>query len=32
MLENATWQAKWISDGSRQPEKDEDYYKEDGCL
>ena len=29
MLEASDWQAKWISDGSRFPAKDEDYYKED---
>ena len=29
MLDAADWSAKWISDGSRNPEKDEDYYKED---
>ena len=29
MLEATDWKAKWISDGSKQPEKDEDYYKED---
>ncbi|MEO8764022.1 MAG: family 78 glycoside hydrolase catalytic domain [Ginsengibacter sp.] len=23
------WQAKWIGDGRKNPEKDEDYYKED---
>ena len=23
------WKAKWISDGSKNPLKDEDYYKED---
>jgi alpha-L-rhamnosidase len=29
MLQQEDWKAKWISDGSRQPVKDEDYYKED---
>jgi alpha-L-rhamnosidase len=29
MLDQKDWQAKWISDGSNQPEKDEDYYKDD---
>ncbi|MCW3091961.1 MAG: alpha-L-rhamnosidase [Ferruginibacter sp.] len=29
MLDQNDWKAKWISDGSRNPDKDEDYYKED---
>lgn len=29
MLNQNDWQAKWITDGSKQPEKDEDYYKDD---
>jgi alpha-L-rhamnosidase len=29
MLDASDWKAKWISDGSKQPVKDEDYYKED---
>ena len=29
MLNGKDWQAKWISDGSVQPAKDEDYYKDD---
>ena len=29
MLQQQDWKAKWISDGSKQPAKDEDYYKED---
>jgi len=29
MLDTNEWQAKWISDGSKNPEKDEDYYKPD---
>src|SRR3954454_1908496 len=29
MLEANEWQAQWISDGSTQPVKEEDYYKED---
>ena len=29
MLSPTDWQAKWINDGSRQFEKDEDFYKDD---
>ena len=29
MLDPKDWNAKWISDGSKNPERDEDYYKED---
>ena len=29
MLDPKDWNAKWISDGSSNPERDEDYYKED---
>ncbi len=29
MLEEKDWKANWISDGSRQPSTEEDYYKED---
>ena len=29
MLDPKDWNAKWISDGSKNPESDEDYYKED---
>lgn len=29
MLDSADWQAKWIGDGSRTPEKDEDFYRKD---
>jgi len=29
MLDLNEWRAKWISDGSKNPEKDEDYYKPD---
>lgn len=29
MLKPSDWQAKWISDGSRNPERDEDAYKPD---
>jgi alpha-L-rhamnosidase len=29
MLHHEDWTAKWIGDGNKQPEKDEDYYKED---
>ncbi|MEO5892154.1 MAG: family 78 glycoside hydrolase catalytic domain [Ferruginibacter sp.] len=29
MLDPADWTAKWISDGSKNPERDEDYYKAD---
>ena len=29
MLHNNEWQAKWIGDGRPQPEKEEDYYKDD---
>ena len=29
MLQQQDWKAKWIGDGSKQPVKDEDYYKED---
>jgi alpha-L-rhamnosidase len=29
LLSQQDWKAKWISDGSKQPAKDEDYYKED---
>ncbi|MEP7142383.1 MAG: family 78 glycoside hydrolase catalytic domain [Ferruginibacter sp.] len=29
MLDQKDWTAKWISDGSRNPERDEDYYKDD---
>jgi alpha-L-rhamnosidase len=29
MMNPADWTAKWISDGSRNPLKDEDYYKPD---
>lgn len=28
-LNSSDWKAKWISDGSVNPEKDEDYYKDD---
>lgn len=28
-LEQDNWKAKWISDGSKNPERDEEYYKED---
>lgn len=29
LLNTSDWQAKWIGDGSKQFEKDEDFYKED---
>lgn len=29
MLQQSDWKAKWISDGSKNPERDEDYFKED---
>jgi len=29
MLNQTDWKAQWISDGSRNPERDEDYYKDD---
>jgi alpha-L-rhamnosidase len=29
MLDASDWKAKWISDGSKQPAADEDYYKDD---
>ena len=29
MLRSSDWKANWISDGSRQFEKDEDFYKDD---
>jgi len=29
MLDGTDWKASWIGDGSKQPEKDEDYYKTD---
>ena len=29
MLQPGDWQAQWISDGTAQPAKDEDYYKTD---
>jgi len=29
MLNTEDWKAKWISDGSKNPEHDEDYYKDD---
>lgn len=29
MLSSADWQAKWISDGSKQFERDEDFYRDD---
>jgi alpha-L-rhamnosidase len=29
MLSRSDWKAQWISDGSKNPEKDEDYYKKD---
>ncbi|MEJ7588882.1 MAG: family 78 glycoside hydrolase catalytic domain [Ferruginibacter sp.] len=29
MLQQPDWKAKWINDGSKNPEHDEDYYKED---
>jgi alpha-L-rhamnosidase len=29
MLHESDWKAKWISDGSKNPERDEDYYKDD---
>jgi len=29
MLEEGDWSAKWISDGSKNPDKDEDYFKDD---
>ncbi len=29
MLSASDWKAAWIDDGSKQPEKDEDYYKDD---
>ena len=28
-LQTSDWQAKWIGDGRMNPEKDEDYYKDD---
>ncbi|MEP6596060.1 MAG: family 78 glycoside hydrolase catalytic domain [Ginsengibacter sp.] len=29
MLDSSDWKAQWISDGSKNPVKDEDYYKDD---
>jgi len=29
MISPSDWKAQWISDGSVQPERDEDYYKDD---
>jgi alpha-L-rhamnosidase len=29
MLAQSDWTAKWIGDGSKNPERDEDYYKDD---
>jgi alpha-L-rhamnosidase len=29
MLNATDWSSKWITDGSKNPERDEDYYKED---
>ena len=29
MMDTADWQAQWISDGSSQPAREEDYYKAD---
>jgi alpha-L-rhamnosidase len=29
MLKQSDWKAKWISDGSKHPEKPEDYYEDD---
>ena len=29
MLSSSDWQASWIGDGKNQPEKDEDFYKDD---
>ena len=29
MLDTKDWTAKWIGDGTKNPERDEDYYKED---
>ncbi len=29
MLDNTDWKAQWINDGSGNPQRDEDYYKED---
>src|SRR5215216_3901271 len=29
MLDASDWKAQWISDGSKNPVKDEDYYKQD---
>ncbi len=29
MLSSSDWKAKWINDGSKNPEHDEDYYKPD---
>jgi alpha-L-rhamnosidase len=29
MLNSSEWKAKWIGDGSKFPERDEDYYKDD---
>jgi alpha-L-rhamnosidase len=29
MFSQSDWKAQWISDGSKNPEHDEDYYKED---
>ncbi|MEO5682310.1 MAG: family 78 glycoside hydrolase catalytic domain [Chitinophagaceae bacterium] len=29
MLETNEWKAQWINDGTKNPEKDEDYYKPD---
>lgn len=29
MLDPSDWKAQWISDGTKNPVKDEDYYKED---
>lgn len=29
MLKDGDWQGRWISDGSKQPDRDEDYFKDD---
>jgi alpha-L-rhamnosidase len=29
MLQSSDWKAQWIDDGSKQPDKDEDHYKDD---
>ena len=29
MLRDGDWRARWISDGSKQPDRDEDYFKDD---